>query len=98
MSTEQMDVGFLGVGQMGSGMAGRLLEAGHRVTVWNRSAGKAEALAGRGARVADSPAEAARAGIVFSMLANDAAVEAVTSAKAGCSRRGRGCCMCRAAR
>ena len=90
MSMEQMDVGFLGLGQMGSGMAGRLLEAGQRVTVWNRSAGKAEALAAHGARVAGSPAEAARAGIVFSMLANDVAVEAVTCGEGGVLSAGPG--------
>ncbi|MGI4878550.1 MAG: NAD(P)-dependent oxidoreductase [Janthinobacterium lividum] len=71
-----MDVGFIGLGQMGSGMAQSLIAAGHAVTVWNRNAAKAEAIAG--ASVAATPAEAGKAGIVLSMLADDHAVEAVT--------------------
>ncbi len=73
---QQMDVGLIGLGQMGSGMARSLLAAGHAVTVWNRDPAKAEAITG--ATVAASPADAARGGIVVSMLADDAAVEAVT--------------------
>lgn len=72
-----MDVAMIGLGQMGSGMAGQLLEAGHNVTVWNRNRAKAPPFVERGATLADSPAEAARAGIVVTMLANDAALEAV---------------------
>lgn len=52
-------IAFLGLGQMGSPMAARLLEAGHDVTVWNRTADKAQPLVERGARVADTPAAAA---------------------------------------
>jgi 3-hydroxyisobutyrate dehydrogenase-like beta-hydroxyacid dehydrogenase len=63
---------------MGSGMARNLLRAGHQLTVFNRSRKKAEALAGAGARVADSPAHACRgAQAVVTMLADDAAVEQV---------------------
>ena len=72
-----MKVAFVGLGQMGGGMAARLMAAGHQVTVWNRDASKTNALRERGAEVADSPADAARAGIVLTMLANDDAVEAV---------------------
>lgn len=72
-----MDVSFVGLGQMGSGMARQLVAAGHAVTVWNRDPAKADAFATVGARVASSPADAARAGVVLSMLANDAALEAV---------------------
>jgi 3-hydroxyisobutyrate dehydrogenase-like beta-hydroxyacid dehydrogenase len=50
---------FCGLGQMGAPMAGRLLAAGHDVIVWNRSPEKAVSLAERGAKGADSPAEAA---------------------------------------
>jgi 3-hydroxyisobutyrate dehydrogenase-like beta-hydroxyacid dehydrogenase len=73
-----MNVGFVGLGAMGAPMAARLLGAGHAVTVWNRSQGKAQALAGQGATVARTPAEAAAAGIVVTMLTNDAALDAVT--------------------
>lgn len=73
-----MKIAFLGLGKMGSSMARRLLEAGHGVTVWNRSPKPAEALAAAGARVADSPAEAARSGeAVCTMLFDDAAHEDV---------------------
>lgn len=85
-----MDVGFVGLGQMGAGMAGRLLDAGHGVTVWNRDPAKAAALVARGARAAASPAEAARAGIVFTMLADDAALQAVTEGDGGILAAGEG--------
>ncbi len=78
-----MDVAFLGLGQMGSGMAGRLIEAGHRVSVWNRDTAKSTPFEQRGASVAASPKAAARAGIVMTMLANDDAVEAVVFGDAG---------------
>ena len=45
-----MDVGFIGLGQMGSAIALNLVKAGHRVTVYNRTRAKAEALASQGAR------------------------------------------------
>jgi 3-hydroxyisobutyrate dehydrogenase-like beta-hydroxyacid dehydrogenase len=71
-----MNVAFIGLGNMGSPMARNLLRAGHRVTVYNRTRAKAEALAGEGAVVADSPAHAVEgAEAVLTMLANDAAVE-----------------------
>ena len=72
-----MDVGFFGLGQMGSGMAGQLIEAGHRVAVWNRDIAKAAPLEQRGASIAASPRDAARTAVVMTMLANDDAVEAV---------------------
>jgi 3-hydroxyisobutyrate dehydrogenase len=67
-------IAFLGLGIMGSGMARRLLEAGARLSVFNRSADRAAPFAKEGARVAGSPREAvADADIVFSMVADDAA-------------------------
>src|SRR5271170_2885489 len=64
-------VALLGLGLMGSGMAGRLLDAGYPLSVYNRTAGKAEALAARGAKVARSPREAvAGAAVVISMLSD----------------------------
>ncbi len=71
-----MQLGFIGLGNMGAQMARSLLRAGHRVTVHNRTRSKAEALQGDGAVVVDSPAEAARdAEAVITMLADDVAVE-----------------------
>lgn len=72
-----MNIGFIGLGQMGHGMAARLIERGHRLTVWNRTHAATEVLRASGARVADEPASALEAEIVVSMLADDAAVEAV---------------------
>jgi 3-hydroxyisobutyrate dehydrogenase-like beta-hydroxyacid dehydrogenase len=77
-------IGFVGLGAMGGSMAGRLLEAGYRLRVWNRTISKAEPLLRAGAVTAGSPAEAAvRGSIVISMLADDAALEDVTFGEAG---------------
>jgi 3-hydroxyisobutyrate dehydrogenase-like beta-hydroxyacid dehydrogenase len=73
-----MDIGFIGLGKMGRGMAANLIKAGHRVSVYNRSPGKAEALVSQGATEVGTVAEASRAEVVFTMLADDRAVEAVT--------------------
>ena len=73
-----MNLAFIGLGKMGMGMARNLLRAGHNLVVYNRSREKAEALAGDGARVADSPADASRdAEVVMTMVADDHAVEEV---------------------
>lgn len=70
-----MDVGFIGLGAMGREMARRLLEAGHRVQVWNRSPEPVAALVALGARAADGLPQAMANEVVVSMLADDAAVE-----------------------
>jgi 3-hydroxyisobutyrate dehydrogenase-like beta-hydroxyacid dehydrogenase len=68
-------IGFIGLGHMGLPMCGRLLEAGHALTVFNRSPEKASELVGRGARLAGSPAEVARqVDLVISMLADGPAL------------------------
>jgi 3-hydroxyisobutyrate dehydrogenase-like beta-hydroxyacid dehydrogenase len=73
-----MNLAFIGLGKMGMGMARNLLRAGHSLVVYNRSREKAEALAGEGARVADSPADACRdAEVVMTMVADDHALEEV---------------------
>ena len=71
-------VAFIGLGRMGHGMAGRYIDAGFDVTLWNRSRTKAEDLIARGARFAATPADAAiDADAVVSMVADDAASRAV---------------------
>jgi 3-hydroxyisobutyrate dehydrogenase len=71
-------VGFIGLGRMGHGMAGRYLDAGFTVAVWNRSKSKAEDLIARGAHWAASPAEAADgADAVVTMVADDEASRSV---------------------
>ncbi|MBB3290038.1 MULTISPECIES: NAD(P)-dependent oxidoreductase [unclassified Rhizobium] len=78
-----MKVGFIGLGQMGSAMAVNLIKAGHEVTVYNRSRDKAEALAGEGAKVAATVAEACAGEAVFTMLAHDDALSAVVHGDGG---------------
>jgi 3-hydroxyisobutyrate dehydrogenase-like beta-hydroxyacid dehydrogenase len=78
-----MNVGFIGLGHMGAGMAANLLRAGHRLTVFNRTPAKAEALITQGATLATSIAEASRNGAVVTMLANDEAVENVVLGRDG---------------
>jgi len=77
-------VGFIGLGRMGHGMAGRYLDAGFTVAVWNRSKAKAEDLITRGARWASSPADAAvGADAVVTMVADDEASRTVWLGKDG---------------
>ncbi len=73
-----MKVGFIGLGNMGSAIARNLIEAGHDLTVYNRTRSRAEAFASLGARIAEAPGEAAAdAEALITMLADDAAVENV---------------------
>jgi 3-hydroxyisobutyrate dehydrogenase len=79
-----MSIAFLGLGRMGLAMAGRLLDAGHDLTVWNRTAARADPLVARGARRAATPAEAARGNdVVVTMLADADAVSATLLGDAG---------------
>jgi 3-hydroxyisobutyrate dehydrogenase-like beta-hydroxyacid dehydrogenase len=79
-----MKIGFLGLGQMGTGIAANLVRAGHEVVVWNRSAAKAEALLDLGARRASTPRQAAaESDLVMTMLADDAALQAVCYGEEG---------------
>lgn len=79
-----MNIAFIGLGNMGSGMARNLLRAGHHLIVYNRSRDKAEPLAHAGAEVASAPAEACRhCDAVFTMLSDDRAVEEVVFGDGG---------------
>ncbi|MGW6402104.1 NAD(P)-dependent oxidoreductase [Streptomyces sp. NPDC055134] len=74
-------IAFLGLGHMGAPMARHLLDAGHPLTVWNRTPAKAAPLVERGAVLADSPADAVRdADVVITMLATPDAVSEVADA------------------
>ncbi|MEM6986965.1 MAG: NAD(P)-dependent oxidoreductase [Pseudomonadota bacterium] len=71
-------IAFLGLGAMGGRMATRLLDAGHRITVWNRSPQRTDALVNQGATLAESPKAAATgADVVLSMVRDDQASEQV---------------------
>jgi 3-hydroxyisobutyrate dehydrogenase len=73
-----MRIGIAGIGNMGSNIGARLMETGHTLTVWNRTAEKTKALAEAGAGAAKTPAElASAADIVISLLIDTAAIDAV---------------------
>jgi 2-hydroxy-3-oxopropionate reductase len=77
-------VGFVGLGIMGAFMAGNLLEAGHELVVHNRTRTKAERLAQRGARAADSPREVAEGSdVIITMLPGPPQVEEVVAGDGG---------------
>jgi 3-hydroxyisobutyrate dehydrogenase-like beta-hydroxyacid dehydrogenase len=78
-----MQVGVVGLGHMGRGIALSLIKAGHEVTVYNRTRSKAESLATEGARVAETVADACRGEAVLTMLADDPAVERVVFGEGG---------------
>src|SRR5438477_6522609 len=71
-------ISYVGLGTMGSGMVSNLLKAGYELTVWNRSVERNKPFARKGARVADTPANAVRdVDLVIYSLSNDQAVEEV---------------------
>ena len=79
-----MQIGFIGLGSMGAAIAGNLLASGHELCVFNRSPARAEPLRMAGATVATSPAQAAEsADVVFTMVADDAALASVTFGETG---------------
>jgi 3-hydroxyisobutyrate dehydrogenase-like beta-hydroxyacid dehydrogenase len=72
-----MNVGFIGLGNMGKAIATNMLRAGHQLRVWNRSPAPARELAELGAEVAANPADAARAEVLVSMLPDDTVARSV---------------------
>src|SRR5579885_1665841 len=80
MGDQEMNIGFLGLGNMGEPMAGNLITAGHKVTVWNRTASKADPLKRQGATVAKDVRQAAQNEVVCTMLADDNALRHVLDA------------------
>src|SRR5258705_8574765 len=73
-----MKVGFIGLGNMGSAIAHNLIKMGHTLTVYNRTRSRAEPLESLGARISETPSDAATdAEVLITMVADDAAVEAV---------------------
>jgi 3-hydroxyisobutyrate dehydrogenase-like beta-hydroxyacid dehydrogenase len=78
-----MNVGFIGLGRMGSGMAANLLKGGHRLIVYNRSPAKAEPLIAQGASRAETVSDACQGDAVITMLADDEAVDSVVRSEGG---------------
>jgi 3-hydroxyisobutyrate dehydrogenase-like beta-hydroxyacid dehydrogenase len=78
-----MHIGFIGLGNMGEAVAANLLKAGHQLTVWNRTASKAQPLLDGGAEQGRTPGAAAAGDVVITLLADDAAVEQVVFGEDG---------------
>jgi 3-hydroxyisobutyrate dehydrogenase-like beta-hydroxyacid dehydrogenase len=78
-----MDAALVGIGRMGSGIAKSLLRAGHRIIVYNRTRERVEPLRALGASVAASVKEACRTEVLFTMVADDAALEALVFGEGG---------------
>ncbi len=79
-----MQIGIAGIGKMGAVIAQRLMEVGHKVTVWNRSADKLEPVRDAGAAVAATPMELAKnAEAIITILTDAAAIDAVYNGAAG---------------
>jgi 3-hydroxyisobutyrate dehydrogenase-like beta-hydroxyacid dehydrogenase len=78
-----MKVGFIGLGNMGSGMAANLIKAGHELLVYNRTPEKAKKLVEQGAKSAATVADACKGDVVITMLADDGALEEVVFGDAG---------------
>jgi 3-hydroxyisobutyrate dehydrogenase len=83
-----MQIGIAGIGKMGAAIAQRLMEVGHTVTVWNRSADKLKPLVAAGAAVAATPAElASKSEVVITILTDAAAIDAVYGGASGLLER-----------
>src|SRR4051812_26000820 len=79
-----MHIGIAGIGNMGFNIGARLMEVGHKLTVWNRTAGKTKPLADAGAGVAGTPAELTNAAeMVMTILTNAEAIDAVYDGRDG---------------
>ena len=78
-----MDVGFIGIGQMGRGMALNLVKAGHSVRVYNRTEARAQELVSAGARFAATIREACEADVLITMVSNDSALESIVFGNEG---------------
>jgi 3-hydroxyisobutyrate dehydrogenase-like beta-hydroxyacid dehydrogenase len=87
MSANVRSLGWLGTGRMGAALALRLIEAGERVTVWNRTAGKTAPLVSAGARVAERIADLGSCDIVFVTVSSSGDLEEVVAALLGGASR-----------
>src|SRR5438105_5999538 len=84
MGSVHMRIGIAGIGKMGAAIAQRLIEVGHKVTVWNRSTGKLKPVTDAGAAVAATPAELAKsAEAVITILTDAAAIDSVYHGASG---------------
>lgn len=82
-SSTDVTVGWIGAGRMGAAMVARLADAGYDTTVWNRTRSKADALVGRGCKVADEIAGLRDKDVVFTMVSTPADLEQVLIGEGG---------------
>ena len=68
MAKNVQKIGWVGMGRMGYPMAERLLDAGHDVSIWNRTKSKAEPLAKKGGKIVDKPSDLAGVDVLFSIV------------------------------
>jgi 3-hydroxyisobutyrate dehydrogenase len=83
-------IGWIGLGRMGEPMAGYLIKAGNKVSIWNRTKSKAEPLARIGGTIVDSPAALAGCDVVFLMVSTGKDVEQVVFGSNGVASGGKG--------
>ncbi len=89
MSAASPTVGWIGIGRMGYPMVERLLKAGHKAEVWNRTKSKAEPLAALGAKIRDKPVELADVDILFTMVSTGSDLDEVYFGKDGVASGGK---------
>jgi len=89
MSAASPTVGWIGIGRMGYPMVERLLKAGHKAEVWNRTRAKAEPLGALGATIRDKPVELADVDILFTMVSTGADLDEVYFGKDGVASSGK---------
>jgi 3-hydroxyisobutyrate dehydrogenase len=83
MSTNKQKLGWIGVGRMGYQMAERLLNAGHDVSIWNRTKAKAEPLAKLGGKLVDNPVDLAGVDVLFTIVSTGPDLEEIYFGKNG---------------
>src|SRR5262245_45514411 len=83
MSKNAQEIGWIGTGRMGTPMAERLLNAGHNVTIWNRTRAKAEPLASKGGKIVDKLSDLVSCDVVFSIVSEGKDLEQVLFGKDG---------------
>jgi len=89
MSESTPTVGWIGIGRMGYPMVERLINAGHKAEVWNRTKSKAEPLVGLGATIRDKPADLASVDILFTMVSTGADLDQVYFGENGVASAGK---------
>ncbi len=88
MAANTQKIGWIGMGRMGSAMAERLLQAGHDVSIWNRTRAKAEPLAAKGGKVVDRPSDLAEVDVLFSIVSTGKDLKEVYFGKDGVASKG----------